>query len=51
MLALDQTLLVGGLIWPPALWLVPAMALGVAVVSALLPAWGAYRVGVLELLQ
>jgi putative ABC transport system permease protein len=51
MLALDQTLLVGGLIWPTALWLVPAMALGVAVVSALLPAWGAYRVGVLELLQ
>jgi putative ABC transport system permease protein len=51
MLALDQTLLVGGTVWPPALWLVPGLAFAVAVVSALLPAWGAYRVGVLELLQ
>ena len=51
MLALDQTLLVGGLIWPAELWLVPGLALGVSMVSALLPAWGAYRVSVLELLQ
>jgi putative ABC transport system permease protein len=51
MLALDQTLLVGGLIWPAELWLVPGLALAVSMVSALLPAWGAYRVSVLELLQ
>jgi len=51
MLALDQTLLVGGLVWPAELWLVPGLALGVSMVSALLPAWGAYRVSVLELLQ
>ena len=51
MLALDQTLLIGGMVWPPALWVVPGLALGVSMVSALLPAWGAYRVSVLELLQ
>ncbi len=51
LLRLDNSLLVGGMVWPPALWLVPALALGVAMLAALLPALGAYRVSVLELLQ
>jgi putative ABC transport system permease protein len=50
-LQLDNSLLIGGVVWPLALWLVPALALLVSVGAALLPAWGAYRVGVLELLQ
>lgn len=51
LLQLDNSLLIGGMVWPPALWLVPAMALGVSLVAAILPALGAYRVSVLELLQ
>ena len=51
MLALDNSLLIGGLVWPPALWVVPALALGVALAAAALPALGAYRVRVFELLQ
>ena len=51
LLRLDNSLLVGGMVWPPTLWLVPAMALGVSTLAALLPALGAYRVSVLELLQ
>jgi len=51
LLELDNTLLIGGLIWPPELWLVPALAFAVALAAALLPALGAYRVSVLELLQ
>ncbi|MDD2924275.1 FtsX-like permease family protein [Rhodoferax sp.] len=50
-LQLDTSLLVGGLIWPADLLVVPAVALGVALGAALLPALGAYRVSVLELLQ
>ena len=50
-LQLDNSLLIGGMVWPPELWLVPALALLVSVGAALLPAWGAYRVSVLELLQ
>ena len=50
-LQLDSTLLIGGLVWPPALAVVPALALGVSLGAALLPALGAYRVSVLELLQ
>ena len=50
-LQLDNSLLIGAWVWPVALWWVPCVALGVAVMSALLPAWGAYRVNVLELLQ
>jgi putative ABC transport system permease protein len=38
-------------VWPVELWIVPCLALGVSLVSALLPAIGAYRVSVLELLQ
>jgi putative ABC transport system permease protein len=50
-LQLDNSVLIGGLVWPPELWLVPAVALGVSLLSALLPTWAAYRVSVLELLQ
>jgi putative ABC transport system permease protein len=50
-LQLDNSLLVGGLAWPASLTLVPALALLVSLGAALLPALGAYRVSVLELLQ
>ena len=50
-LQLEQSVLIGGLVWPAELAVVPALALGVAVLSALLPAWEAYRVSVFELLQ
>jgi putative ABC transport system permease protein len=50
-LQLDSSLLVGGMVWPSALWLVPLVALSVSLGAALLPAWGAYRVSVLALLQ
>ena len=51
MLQLDNSLLIGGLVWPPELVMVPLMALGVSLAAAALPALGAYRVSVLELLQ
>jgi putative ABC transport system permease protein len=51
LLQLDNSLLIGGMVWPVALWVVPALAFGVSLLSALLPAIGAYRVSVLELLQ
>lgn len=50
-LQLDNSLLIGGAVWPLDLWVVPALAVVVSVGAALLPAWGAYRVSVLELLQ
>ena len=50
-LQLNNTLLIGGLVWPVALLGVPALALSVSLLSALLPTWSAYRVSVLELLQ
>jgi len=50
-LQLDNSLLVGGWVWPPELLWVPLVALAVSLGAALLPAWGAYRVSVLELLQ
>jgi putative ABC transport system permease protein len=50
-LQLDHSLLIGGMVWPPELAVVPALALGVSLGAALLPAWGAYRVSVLELLH
>ena len=50
-LKLDNSLLIGGMAWPVELWVVPVLALGVSLVSALLPTWAAYRVSVLELLQ
>ena len=51
MLSLDNSLLIGGLAWPPELLLVPAVACVVSMAAAILPAVGAYRVSVLELLQ
>jgi len=51
LLQLDNSLLIGGMVWPVQLWVVPCLALGVALVSALLPTVAAYRVSVLELLQ
>jgi putative ABC transport system permease protein len=51
LLALDNSLLIGSLVWPVELWLVPVLALGVSLLSALLPTFAAYRVSVLELLQ
>jgi putative ABC transport system permease protein len=51
MLQLDNSLLIGGVVWPLQLWVVPCLALGVSLVSALLPTFAAYRVSVLELLQ
>jgi putative ABC transport system permease protein len=51
LLQLDNSLLIGGMAWPKELWVVPVMALGVSLVAATLPALGAYRVSVLELLQ
>ncbi len=50
-LQLDHSLLLGGMVWPVELWWVPALALLVSLGAALLPAWGAYRVSVLQLLQ
>ena len=50
-LQLDSTLLIGGIVWPNTLAVVPVLALGVSLGAALLPALGAYRVSVLELLQ
>ena len=50
-LKLDNSLLIGGVVWPPELVVVPCLALTVSLGAALLPAVGAYRVSVLELLQ
>jgi putative ABC transport system permease protein len=51
MLQLDNSLLIGGVTWPVELLWVPAIACGVSLAAAILPAVGAYRVSVLELLQ
>ena len=50
-LQLENSVLIGALSWPVELISVPVLALGVALASALLPAWEAYRVSVFELLQ
>ena len=50
-LQLDKSMLIGGLSWPAGLWSVPVLAVGVALLSALLPAYEAYRLPVSELLQ
>lgn len=50
-LQLEKSVLIGALSWPVELLSVPSLALGVALASALLPAWEAYRVSVFELLQ
>jgi len=51
MLQLDNSLLIGGLVWPVELLWVPAIACAISLAAAILPAIGAYRVSVLELLQ
>ena len=51
LLKMDQSVLISAWGWPAALWSVPALAFGVAAFAALLPAVGAYRVSVFELLQ
>jgi putative ABC transport system permease protein len=51
LLQLDNSLLIGGMAWPMSLWGVVALALVVSLAAALLPAWSAYRVSVLALLQ
>jgi putative ABC transport system permease protein len=51
MLQLDNSLLIGGMAWPMELLWVPVLACGIALAAAILPAAGAYRVSVLELLQ
>ncbi|MEI6660791.1 MAG: ABC transporter permease [Comamonadaceae bacterium] len=50
-LGLDNSLLLGGLVWPVELAVVPCLAMGVSLGAALLPALGAYRSNVLQLLQ
>ncbi len=50
-LQLDKSVFISGLAWPPELWSVPALAVVVALLSALLPAYEAYRANVSELLQ
>jgi len=50
-LQLEKSVLIGAISWPVELVSVPVLALGVALASALLPAWEAYRVSVFELLQ
>ena len=50
-LQLEKSLLISVWSWPVELLAVPMLALSVAVLSALLPAWEAYRVSVFELLQ
>ena len=50
-LQLEQSVLIGGIVWPVELVAVPALALAVALASALLPAWEAFRVSGFELLQ
>jgi len=51
LLGLENSLMLGGVAWPAELLVVPALALGVSLLAALLPALGAYRSNVLELLQ
>jgi putative ABC transport system permease protein len=51
MLGLDPSLLQSGALWPPELAWVLALALGVSLAAAVLPAMGVYRVDVLHLLQ
>ncbi len=47
----ERSVALTGWIWLPAEWWVPALGGGVAMLAALLPAAGAYRVNVFELLS
>jgi putative ABC transport system permease protein len=51
LLQLENSVLIGALSWPTGLLAVPLLAVAVALLSALLPAYEAYRVPVFELLQ
>ena len=51
LLASQQSLPIQAWAWAPAEGWIPAMALATAVIAALVPAWGAYRVDVARLLQ
>jgi putative ABC transport system permease protein len=51
LLSARHSLSISGWQWVPAEWWVPALAFSVAVVSALLPALGAYRIDVTSLLN
>ncbi len=51
LLTLDASVLLAAGLWPPALGWVPLAALVLALLAALLPALGAYRVNVSELLS
>ena len=50
-LGLQSQLMASGLLWPPTLWVVPVLAVLVALGAALLPVWQAYQSDVLQLLQ
>ena len=47
----EKSLALAAFAWPIELMVVPALALGVALLASALPAWEAYRVSVFELLQ
>ena len=47
----ERSFVIGAFVWPNELVVVPALALGVALLASALPAWEAYRVSVFELLQ
>ncbi len=47
----EKSVLIGALVWPVELWVVPLLAMGVALAASAMPAWEAYRVSVFELLQ
>ena len=47
----EKSVVIGAFVWPIELTVVPAVALGVALAASAIPAWEAYRVSVLELLQ
>ena len=47
----EKSVVIGAIVWPIQLLVVPLLALGVALAASALPAWEAYRVSVFELLQ
>ncbi len=51
LLAAQRSLHISGWLLLPAEWAVPALALGVALLAAAIPAWGAYRVDAAKLLH
>ena len=51
LLRLDQSVLLQAWTWPSELWWLPLIATVVALLAAVLPAMGAYRVSVFELLR